>query len=126
ATIDVEGTSPSCRRRRLLPEEARVMRASQRISECYRDLPGGDALRWTRRYLRLHSQLEQLGDELNKGAERLKRSMMKQVDSLRDEFNDLDMDIPDVGYDGDGAASEMLTLESYRKNAVNAQAASVE
>ncbi|KAJ1988837.1 hypothetical protein GGI25_005343 [Coemansia spiralis] len=113
-----------CRMRRLLPEEARVLRASEAVVEKYAELDGSDVQRWVRRYLRLQSHIEQMSQELNSSYARIHDELLAQYDELREELGDSDVDdmlaeCGEMGTEGGNladyaSAARTLTLDMYR------------
>ncbi|KAJ2416208.1 hypothetical protein GGI10_001134 [Coemansia sp. RSA 2530] len=106
------------RMRKLLPEEARVLRANQAIVDQYRDLDSGDVRHWVKRYLRLREQVEQMSMEVTQAHERLANDLLSQFDALRDEFGDdlVDDAIAEANdaESGGDAAGFTLTIDAYR------------
>ncbi|KAJ1664624.1 hypothetical protein IW140_004017 [Coemansia sp. RSA 1813] len=114
-----DSTGQACRMRRLLPEEARMLRASQAAADKYTELDGNDARRWVRRYLRLHAQIEQMGRELNDSYARICKELESQLDGFRDELDDSSVDYVFSERGADGAA-QTLTIEMYRDDGATA------
>ncbi|KAJ2106336.1 hypothetical protein GGF48_006163, partial [Coemansia sp. RSA 921] len=102
----------------LLPEEARVLKANQAIVDQYTELGSDDLRRWVRRYLRLHSQIEQLDHELNSAYKRISKAINAQYDSFREELGDSDVDAvlaeacPDFG--SHEPPTQSLNIDMYR------------
>ncbi|KAJ2394819.1 hypothetical protein GGI23_004545, partial [Coemansia sp. RSA 2559] len=104
----------ACRMRRLLPEEARMLRASKAVVDRYAELDGDDAQRWVRRYVRLHGQIEQTRQELSSSYARISSSLESQLDSFRDELGDSSVDgvLGECG--ADNSTGPTLTIDMYR------------
>ncbi|KAJ2821334.1 hypothetical protein IWW50_004680 [Coemansia erecta] len=107
-----------CRTQMLLPEEARVLKANQAIVDLYADLDSGDLRHWVARYMRLHTQIEQMEHELNSAYERISDEISAQYAGFRDELGDSDVDavLADINAEfGDhGPSSQVLNIDMYR------------
>ncbi|KAJ2370010.1 hypothetical protein H4S01_000643 [Coemansia sp. RSA 2610] len=106
-----------CRTQRLLPEEARVLKATQAIAEQYSEMDGDDVRRWVRRYLHLHSQIEQMNQELNNAYQRILEGISAEYDAFRDTLGDSDVDAA-VATAGDEPLSRILNIDMYRDEVV--------
>ncbi|KAJ1799470.1 hypothetical protein LPJ59_001803 [Coemansia sp. RSA 2399] len=104
----------ACRMRRLLPEEARMLRASKAVVDRYAELDGDDAQRWVRRYVRLHGQIEQTRQELSSSYARISSELESQLDGFRDELGDSSVDgvLSECG--ADNSTGPTLTIDMYR------------
>ncbi|KAJ2819892.1 hypothetical protein FBU31_005383 [Coemansia sp. 'formosensis'] len=119
---DSDGDHYPTRMRKLLPEEARVLRANQAIVNQYKELDSGDVRHWVRRYLRLHMQVEQMNLELTQAHARITNDILSQFDTLRDELGDglVDDAIAEANdgvnndEEGGNAAGHSLTIDAYR------------
>ncbi|KAJ2166932.1 hypothetical protein IW143_001554 [Coemansia sp. RSA 520] len=107
-----------CRTQMLLPEEARVLKANQAIVDQYTELGSDDLRRWVRRYLRLHSQIEQLDHELNSAYKRISKAINAQYDSFREELGDSDVDAVLAeacpGFGSHEPPTQSLNIDMYR------------
>ncbi|KAJ2486886.1 hypothetical protein IWW37_005456 [Coemansia sp. RSA 2050] len=117
ACVDSEEKKPT-RMRKLLPDEARVLRANQAIVDQYRDLDSGDVRHWVKRYLRLRVQIEQMSIEVAQAHERLTNDLLSQFDALRDGLGDNLVDdaiaeANDTESRGDSSGIR-LTIDAYR------------
>ncbi|KAJ2556608.1 hypothetical protein EV175_001893 [Coemansia sp. RSA 1933] len=117
---ETDAAGLACRMRRLLPEEARMLRASQAAVDKYDELDGADAQRWVRRYLQLHVQIEQTHFELLSAHSRISSALEAQINSYRDELGDACVDdilAEDTAADADAdsnAAATTLAIDMYR------------
>ncbi|KAJ2784693.1 hypothetical protein H4R18_000984 [Coemansia javaensis] len=67
---------------RLLPEEARVLRATQAVADRYAELGAGDVRRWARRYLRLHAAVGEMARALPAAHSRVAAAIAAQRAAL--------------------------------------------
>ncbi|KAJ2660095.1 hypothetical protein IWW48_003147 [Coemansia sp. RSA 1200] len=106
----------TCRMRRLRGEETRILRANQAVVDKYAELDGDDARRWVRRYQRLHTQIEQMGRELNDAHARIGARLVQQLGQLRAELGDSSVDAV-LGELSSKRVAQTLTIGMYRDDA---------
>ncbi|KAJ2159712.1 hypothetical protein GGF46_002837 [Coemansia sp. RSA 552] len=81
-----------CRTQPLLPEEARLLRATRAVTEQYALLDGDDARRCVARYLHAHAHVAALDKELRAAHRRIADEINAQYESFRDDLGDSDVD----------------------------------
>ncbi|KAJ2509987.1 hypothetical protein H4217_008079 [Coemansia sp. RSA 1939] len=117
ATATVEDkVGQMCRMRRLRGEETRILRANQAVVDKYAELDGDDARRWVRRYQRLHTQIEQMGRELNDAHARIGARLEQQLSRFRTELGDSSVDAV-LGELSSERVAQTLTIGMYRDDA---------
>ncbi|KAJ2768285.1 hypothetical protein IWQ56_002997 [Coemansia nantahalensis] len=102
-----------CRTQQLLPEEARVLRATQAIASQYAEMGYDDTRRWVRRYLRLHTHIERMDRELSAAYRRIAAGLDVQLDALRADLGDAAVDAA-LARPGDEPEPRVLTLDMYQ------------
>ncbi|KAJ1731670.1 hypothetical protein LPJ61_002419 [Coemansia biformis] len=104
-----------CRTQQLLPEEARVLRATQAIASQYAELDCNDVRRRVRRYLSLHAHIERMDRELGAAYQRIAAGISAQYDALRADLGDATVDAA-LARSGREPAARILTLDMYRSD----------
>ncbi|KAJ2909424.1 hypothetical protein GGI21_001898 [Coemansia aciculifera] len=112
---------PPARMRKLLPEEVRVLIASQAVVDRCKEPDNSDIRLWVKQYLRLHASIEQMSLEMNRAHARIADDLLAQFDGLRDELgddlvNDAFAEVDDDSGRSAGSkyAKHRLTIDSYR------------
>ncbi|KAJ2708596.1 hypothetical protein H4R19_004673, partial [Coemansia spiralis] len=114
-----------CRTQQLLPEEARVLHATQAIAALYSEMDCDDARRWVRRYMRLHAHIERMDGGLAAAYQRIAAALNAQYDGLRAGLGDSVVDAA-LARPGDEPVPRVLTLDMYRDDdATHGSAAAV-
>ncbi|KAJ1819141.1 hypothetical protein LPJ75_001258 [Coemansia sp. RSA 2598] len=104
-----------CRSRKLLPEEIRVLQATQAVADRYAELSGDGVRRCIRRYLRLHEHLRGMEREMKSAYSCISQDIMAQYDGLRAELGDLQVDKTVSAADA-GPAPKALTIDAFKDN----------
>ncbi|KAJ2229319.1 hypothetical protein IWW45_006247 [Coemansia sp. RSA 485] len=102
-----------CRSRKLLPEEIRLLQATQAVVDRYAELDGDDVRRCIRRYLRLHAHLESMEREMRSAYSYITQDIMAQYDDLRAELGDLQVDKAISAADA-GSESKTLSIDTCK------------
>ncbi|KAJ2726768.1 hypothetical protein GGI07_000279 [Coemansia sp. Benny D115] len=113
---DVGKDGLSFRSRKLLPEEFQILRTTRTATDRYTESGGEDMRRMIKRYIHMHSRIEQMQGLLKSAYERVAMDLTAQYDALRVDLGDAHVDNALADVDGDVVDDDVrvLSIDMYR------------